>query len=134
MKPMNRLQSALFLAGGVLMVAGAGCFALLWQRPIACWVYLAGASLFSSMQVMQTYEGRSHTVKRLKQIMTFADLFFVLAGLLMVDTVHQVFLPLFDNYLTYYDLLFNKWVVLLLIAALLEIYTMHRISSELGKE
>ena len=31
-------------------------------------------------------------------------------------------------------MVFNKWVLLLLVAAVLEIYTMHRISSELDKE
>lgn len=66
--------------------------------------------------------------------MTFADVLFILSGLLMVDMVFQFFKAAFSNYLTYYQLVYNKWVVLLLVAALLEMYTMHRIGHELSKE
>ena len=40
----------------------------------------------------------------------------------------------FANYETYITYFYNKWVVFLLIAALLELYTTHRISHELKKE
>ena len=66
--------------------------------------------------------------------MTFADVLFILSGLLMVDMVFQFFKAAFSNYLTYYQLVYNKWVVLLLVAALLEMYTMHRIGYELSKK
>ena len=66
------------------MVIGAGCFVFMFAQQIVCWIYLLGALLFAAMQVNQAYEGQNPTIKRLKKIMTFADIFFVLAGLLMV--------------------------------------------------
>ncbi len=134
MKKLNKLQSIVFLLGGVLMVIGAACFSLLWQQDVVCWVFLAGAAMFSTMQLMQTYDGRSFVVQRLKRIMNLADLLFVVAGILMVDTAYQFLRSMFDSYDTYFSWLYNKWVVVLLIAAVLEMYTMHRIDHELGKE
>lgn len=134
MKKLNKLQSIVFLLGGVLMVVGAACFSLLWQQDVVCWVFLAGAAMFSTMQLMQTYDGRSFVVQRLKRIMNLADLLFVVAGILMVDTAYQFLRSMFDSYDTYFSWLYNKWVVVLLIAAVLEMYTMHRIDQELGKE
>lgn len=134
MKQLNKLQSLIFLTGGAMMVVGAGCFALMWQQKIACWIYLAGALMFGVMQMMQEYQGHSIIVKRLKRIMSLADIFFILSGFLMVDMVYRFLQSAFDNYLTYYNTIYNKWVVLLLIAAILEMYTMHRIEHELSKE
>jgi len=134
MKQLNKTQSAIFVAGGVLMVVGAGCYAFMWHRELMCWVYLVGAVMFAIMQVMQTYEGTNATIKRLKKIMTTADIFFVLSGFLMVDSAYMFFRTFFSDYNTYLQYVFNKWVLLLLVASVLEVYTMHRISSELGKD
>lgn len=139
MKPMTRLQAAFFVAGGVLMVLGVGCFVLMWHQPISCWVFLVGAVMFAVTQSMQTYEGKNPTVRRLKSIMNVADLAFLLAGILMVDTVYNFLLPLFrtngtEGYYRYIEYVYNKWVVLLLVAAILEVYTTHRISTELRSE
>lgn len=133
MKQLNKLQSLIFLTGGAMMVVGAGCFALIWQQKIACWIYLVGALMFGVMQMMQEYLGNNFIVKRLKRIMSLADIFFILSGFLMVDMVYRFLQSAFDNYLTYYNTIYNKWVVLLLIAAILEMYTMHRIEHELSK-
>ena len=40
----------------------------------------------------------------------------------------------FSDPVTYFNLIYNKWVMLLLAAAILEMYSMHRIASELKKE
>ncbi len=134
MKQLSRTQNIIFLVGGVLMVVGAGCFAFMWQQEVMCWIYLAGAVMFATMQMMQTYEGNNITVRRLKKIMTTADIFFVLSGILMVDNAYRFMQQVFTNYVAYFQYVFNKWVLLLLVAAVLEIYTMHRISAELSKE
>lgn len=134
MKQLSRTQNIIFLVGGVLMVVGAGCFAFMWQQEVMCWIYLAGAVMFATMQMMQTYEGNNITVRRLKKIMTTADIFFVLSGILMVDNAYRFIQQVFTNYVAYFQYVFNKWVLLLLVAAVLEIYTMHRISAELSKE
>lgn len=133
MRQLNKLQSILYAVGGALMVIGAGCFAFMWQQRVVCWLFLVGAAMFTLMQSMQTYEGTDFVVRRLKRIQAVANIFFVLAGILMVDTAYMFFRPLFDSAIVYVDYLYNKWVVLLLIAALLEIYTMHRIDSEMKK-
>mgnify|MGYP004585207885 FL=1 len=134
MKQLSKLQSTLFLIGGALMVVGAGCYAFLVAQQVVCWVYLVGALIFASMQVNQTYEGNSTTIKRLKRIMTTADIFFVLSGLLMVDSAYMFLRDSFSDTVTYLNLIYNKWVLMLLVAAILEMYTMHRIGSELKKE
>lgn len=116
------------------MVVGAGCFAFLFAQQVACWIYLVGAFVFAVMQVADSYEGTNPTVKRLKRIMTLADIMFVLSGILMVDNAYQFLRDVFSDAVAYYNAVYNKWVLVLLIAALLEMYTMHRISSELKKE
>ena len=50
MKQLSKIQSILFLIGGVLMVIGAGCYAFLLGQKVVCWVYLVGALLFAWMQ------------------------------------------------------------------------------------
>ena len=86
------------------------------------------------MQLMQVYEGRSLVVRRLKRIQGAADLFFVVSGISMVDTAYGFLMRMFTNYEIYLTYFYNKWVVFLLIAAVLEVYTTHRISYELKKE
>lgn len=122
------------MLGGIMMVAGAGCYVLMWQQKITGWVFLVGALFFSSIQLMQAYEGNSITVKRLKRIQSLADLLFIISGLLMVNDVFGFFRPMFANQIDYINYIYNKWVVLLLIAALLEVYTVHRIDNELSKK
>ena len=122
------------MLGGLLMVVGAGCYVFMFAQPVVCWVFLLGTILFAAMQCMQSYEGTDMTVRRLKRIMTLADLFFVLAGLLMVDTTYLFLRDAFNNVIDYYQMVYNKWVVLLLIAVALEVYTTHRISHMQGKQ
>ena len=138
MTQLSKLQSVIFLLGGVLMVVGAACFAFGFIYPkmmlITSWLFLAGTVLFSVIQAMQVYEGPSLIIHRLKRMQYVADIFFVLSGISMVDTVYAFARHWFSNQETYITYFYNKWVVFLLIAALLELYTTHRISHELKKE
>ncbi len=134
MKQLTNIQSGLFLFGGVLMVIGAGSYAFMWHQEVVGFIYLIGACLFGGIQLMQSYEGRNMVIKRLKRIMSLADLLFIFSGMIMIDNAFGVTQSFFGNYATYLEVVYNKWVLLLLIAALLEIYTMHRLSSELSKE
>ena len=63
MKQLSKLESVVFLLGGVLMVIGAACFAFGFSHPqlvqITSWGFLLGTILFSVMQAMQIYEGPS---------------------------------------------------------------------------
>lgn len=139
MKQLNKIQASIFILGGVLMVIGAACFAfgfMIYPKMVlyTSWLFLLGTVSFSVMQAMQLYEGPSQVVHRLKRIQTVADIFFVLSGISMVDTVYAFARNWFSNYETYITYFYNKWVVFLLVAALIELYTTHRISHELKKE
>ena len=139
MKQLNKIQTFIFILGGVLMVIGAGCFAFGYMiypqlTLYTSWLFLLGTVAFSVMQSMQLYEGSSQVVPRLKRIQAVADIFFVLSGISMVDTVYAFARNWFSNYETYITYFYNKWVVFLLVAALIELYTTHRISHELKKE
>ena len=52
----------------------------------------------------------------------------------MIDNMWAVSRPLFNNDIDYLNAMGNKWVLALLIGALLEMYTATRISIELKKE
>ncbi len=131
---LNTTQSVLLLFGGILMVCGMGSFVFMFQRPIAALVFLVGAVLFAIMQCLQTYHGTSFVIRRLKGIMNMADLLFVLAGVLMIDTETHFMRPMFSNQEHYINYVYNKWLVLLLVAVVLELYSTHRISHEINKK
>lgn len=131
-------KSLLLTAGAILMVVGVVAFVLMWHREVACWVFLAGTVLFAVMQAMQPYEEESISVRRLKNIQNLAGLLLLLSGLLMVDMVYHFLLPVFGNngqaYYNYIEYVYNKWVIPLLIAGILEVYSTLRIGTEIGRE
>lgn len=96
------------------------------------------------MQMIQTYKGTSITIRRLRTIMVIADVAFIVAGLLMFENGwHLLYrqivygsgdVPNISMHIKYLKYINNNWVVALLIAAILEMYSMNRISSELKKE
>ena len=51
----------------------------------------------------------------------------------MVDTAYQ-FLGRYMPLVTYITYFYNKWVMLLLAGAILQLYSTHRISNELQKD
>ena len=129
MKELNKLQTAIFLFGGILMAVGAGTTLLGWGS--APYIFAIGALGFSSMQMQQRYEGQNFTIRRLRRMMLLSDVLFLVAALLMFASKGN-FLGL--SYITYIEYVYNKWVIVLLIADLLQLYSMHRIGSELEKE
>ena len=129
MRELNKLQTAIFLFGGILMAVGAGTTLLGWGS--APYIFAFGAVGFSSMQMLQRYEGQNFTIRRLRRMMLLSDILFLVAALLMFASKGN-FLGL--SYITYIEYVYNKWVIVLLIAALLQLYSMHRIGSELEKE
>ena len=138
MRQLTTLQNYTMLLGAVLMVAGgahagAGCCAFLFMPCVFCFVYAAGAVLFTAMQLLQRYEGRDVTLRRLRRILILADVFFLLAAVSLIDTQYY-FLSTLMSRVDYIAYVYNKWVMLLLCAAILEMYATHRISSELSKE
>ena len=129
MRQLSKVQSIIYLVGGLLMVVGAGASLLAWR--FAPYVFAVGAICFASMQMLQRYEGQSFVIRRLRRIMLLSDVLFLIAALLMLANQGN-FLGL--SYITYIQYVYNKWVVVLLIAAILQLYTTHRIGHELEKE
>lgn len=120
------------------MVAGVGCVVLGFAREIMAIVYAAGAISFSLMQMSQTYSGNNITLRRLRSLMTIGDLCFIISALLMIENVYHLIFPYIatsiDGYNAYVHYIHNNWVVVLLIGAVFELYTTHRISYEMKKE
>jgi len=129
MKTLSKLQTAVFLVGAVLMAVGAGLYVL--KISAASYIYCLGALAFASMQLLQRYEGSNFTIRRLRRIMIFSDVLFLIAGVLMLANQGNFFN--LDQWI-YVKYVRNNWVVTLLVAAILQLYTTHRIDSELTKE
>ena len=129
MKQLNKIQLIIYLLGATLMAIGAGISILGWW--IAPYVYCVGALCFASMQMLQRYEGTNFTIRRLRRIMLTSDVLFMLAGVLMLSNGHNVFGL---SYITYMEYVYNKWIIVLLIAAILQLYSLHRLEKELAKE
>ena len=138
MRQLSKFESIIYLLGGITMVAGAGLYAFFIVQHVACWIMLIGALAFVLMQSRQRYDGSSLTICRLRKIMTIAGFGFIIAGFFMVEDSYMFLRPVFSNtaegYTTYVNVFHHNWVILLLISAILEMYTSHRISYELKKD
>jgi hypothetical protein len=115
--------------GAVLMLAGAAMG--MFVKEIAPYVYAVGALAFVAIQVQQRYEGRDFTIQRLRRIMLMSDVLLIAVAALMFADYGN---PFGLEHLTWLNYVHNNWVVLLLIAALIQLYTTFRIDSELRKE
>ena len=94
--------------------------------------------MFVAMQTMQRYEGNDLTLRRLRRIMLTGGAFFVVSALLMIENSYHLVYPFFirrgiDGYNAYLQYIHNNWVVTLLAAAIMQLYSTQRISSELKK-
>ena len=129
MNRLNRVQTIIFLAGGLLMVAGAALG--LFYPTLAPYVFGIGAVGFTSMQMLQRYEGTNFTIRRLRRIMLLSDVLFLVTAVLMFASLGN---SLGIDHITYMQYVYHKWVPVLMIAAVLQLYATHRIDSELAKE
>ena len=129
MRPLSKFETALLLIGGLLMVIGSG--ASLFRQSWAPYVFAPGALFFAAMQMRQSYEGTNFTIRRLRRIMLISDVLFLIAALMMFANQAN-FLGL--NFLIYIKYVHNNWIIVLLLAAVLQLYTSHRIANELEKE
>ena len=138
MRQLTTIQNYIFLTGAILMVIGAGCMVLGVMRNATSIIFATGTILFALMQMTQFYSGPSLTIRRLRGLMVIGDLCFIIAGLLAVENVYRILFPYIattiDGYNHYIQYINNNWVVALLIGAIFEMYTTHRISYELKKE
>lgn len=129
MKQLSNIETAILLIGGLLMVVGAG--GSMFLQSWATYIFASGALLFAAMQMRQSYEGNNFTIRRLRRIQLTSDVLFLLAGLLMLANQSNFF---GINLLLYIKYVHNNWIVVLLVAAILQLYASHRIANELEKE
>ena len=129
MRQLSRVESMIFLLGGLLMVIGAGTSLLAWS--VAPYVFALGALCFTAMQMKQCYDGRNVTIRRLRRMMLLSDVLFLVSALLMFASQRNIFGL---DHIIYLQYVYQKWVVTLLIAAILQLYSFHRIGQELAKE
>lgn len=129
MKQLSNIETAILLIGGLLMVVGAG--GSMFLQSWAAYIFALGALLFAAMQMRQSYEGNNFTIRRLRRIQLTSDVLFLLAGLLMLANQSNFF---GINLLLYIKYVHNNWIIVLLVAAILQLYASHRIANELEKE
>ena len=123
------------MAGAVLMIVSVAFYMLFIGREVAAWAFLAGGVVYSiGATISNGTDAATLTLRRLQRIQRLSCLLLILAGLLMVDDVYLWLLPLFSNYYDFISYVYNKWVLLLLIAALLQLYTSLRMAHEKMKE
>lgn len=148
MKQLSKIQSIIMLAGGMTMVICSGIIMMAtlvaggeWVptvQKLVPWFFLAGAIAFVTVQRMQQYTGTSMTIIRLRSIQLLSGISFIVAGLLMIENFCHLVQPFvvsdMNSYFTYVQVVHNNWVVMLLIGAVLQMYTVHRIASELQKD
>lgn len=121
MKKLNKIQTLLFRLGGIAMLVGAVLNPL--ESKVAPYIYCVGALMFASMQMMESYEGNSFVIRRLRRQQIIGSLLLMLSGVAMFGNAFRI------EYMRH-----NEWLIVMLIAAILELYTAFRIPAELKKE
>ena len=111
------------------MVVGAAIW--MFAKTLAPWLFAIGAIAYVFMQVQQRYEGDNFTIQRLRRIMLISDILLILTAALMFADEGN---PFGLDYLTWLNYVHNNWLILLLLAAVIQLYTVFRIDAELKKE
>lgn len=129
MRQLSKLQTLIYNIGGILLLIGAVLPIFLADTgaasyvSVAPYVYSIGALMFCAMQFLQSYEGRSITIRRLRRQQVIGGVALLAAGGLMFCSLYGV-----DPFSG------PEWQMVLAIGAVLEVYTAFRIPSELKKE
>ena len=129
MRELNKTESAILVIGAVMMVIGSG--ANLFAQSWAPYVFAMGTIGFVLMQLKQKYDGDNVAIKRLRRRVIISDVGLLLAAVMMFANMDNLFRL---DAITYIKYVHNNWVVVLMVAAMLQLYTSHRISKELLKD
>ena len=111
---MKQIQKYIYIVGGILLVIGAALYVTRWV--VAPYIYVVGSFMFGAMQMADRYEGSNFVIRRLRRQQVLGALMLMLTGIAM------------------FMCKYNEWIVCLLIACLLELYTAFRLPQELEKE
>ena len=98
------------VVGAVLVLCGAAL--QVTRLQLAPYLYLVGAVMFAVVQIASGYEGDNVVIRRLRRQQVIGAVLMVAAGVLMLTMRH------------------NEWIACLTISAILELYTVFRISHE----
>ena len=128
MRQLNKIENTILLFGAVMMVIGSG--ANIFAQPWAPYVFGMGTVGYVLMQLKQKYEGSNVALKRLRRMVIISDVCLLLAAVMMFANMDNLFRL---DAVTYIKYVHNNWVVVLLVAAMLQLYTSHRISKEILK-
>ena len=128
MRQLNKIENTILLFGAVMMVIGSG--ANIFAQPWALYVFGMGTVGYVLMQLKQKYEGSNVAIKRLRRMVIISDVCLLLAAVMMFANMDNLFRL---DAVTYIKYVHNNWVVVLLVAAMLQLYTSHRISKEILK-
>lgn len=129
MRELNKTESAILVIGAVMMVIGSG--ANLFAQSWAPYVFAMGTIGFVLMQLKQKYDGDNVAIKRLRRMVIVSDVCLLLAAVMMFANMDNLFRL---DAITYIKYVHNNWVVVLMVAAMLQLYTSHRISKEILKD
>ena len=128
MRQLNKIENTILLFGAGMMVIGSG--ANIFAQPWAPYVFGMGTVGYVLMQLKQKYEGSNVAIKRLRRMVIISDVCLLLAAVMMFANMDNLFRL---DAVTYIKYVHNNWVVVLLVAAMLQLYTSHRISKEILK-
>ena len=128
MRQLNKIENTILLFGAVMMVIGSG--ANIFAQPWAPYVFGMGTVGYVLMQLKQKYEGSNVAIKRLRRMVIISDVCPLLAAVMMFANMDNLFRL---DAVTYIKYVHNNCVVVLLVAAMLHLYTSHRISKEILK-
>ena len=144
MKRKSKKLDSVMLVGAALMVfcaVAVMCGVLVMSQnmreatlAVAPWGFLVGSVLYVVVQRIQTEKTDVLTIARLNSIRLLSGICFILSGLLMVEQyngfVREIAVFDINSYMMYMQIVYNNWVLLLLIGSLLQLYTSYRLSSE----
>ena len=111
----------LFYIGGTLLLLGA--VLPLFFPAVAPWVFGIGALFFAYGQISDGYDGRNLVIRRLRRQQIGGALLLVVTAMMMFMQHYAI--PPFRG---------GEWKIALLIAVVLELYTVFRIDAEEKKE
>ena len=129
MRELNKTESAILVIGAVMMVIGSG--ANIFAQSWAPYVFATGTIGFVLMQLKQTYDGANVAIKRLRRMVIISDVCLLLAAVMMFANMDNLFRL---DAITYIKYVHKNVVVVLMVAAMVQLCSSDRISKEILKD
>ncbi len=120
MHELNKTQVFIYNLGGLLVIAGALLYLVPELQAYAPYVFSVGAVGFASMQLLARYDGKNIIVRRLRRQQIIGALLLVVTGGVMYMNLHNI-APFRGT----------EWMIFLMIAAVLQLYTAFRLPAAL---